>query len=245
MTTRLAMWSGPRNISTALMRAFDARGDCAVVDEPLYAAYLHATGLDHPGRDEVLASQPTDPKQVLHQLQQLDHGQPLQFEKHMAQHWQSDWTLHDFGPARHALLIRDPQAVAPSFAKVRGMPTPQELGIAQQAQLFDALTAARCRVVVVDGDELRAQPHRMLQALCEALEIPFLEQMLAWKAGSRSTDGVWARYWYQTVWQSTGFQPPGPLPQDLPPPLQAIVDDLRPEYVRLAALRLRPQPDMD
>ncbi len=238
---RIAMWSGPRNVSTALMRSFEARGDCAVVDEPLYAAYLKATGADHPGRDEILKSQPTDPEEVLARLAEPSHDLPLQFEKHMAQHWQRDWPLEAFGDGvRHAFLIREPAAVLESYARVRGQPSIGDLGTLQQAEILDEVGANGQSPVVVDGDELRAHPEVLLEKLCAALGIEFLPRMLSWPAGPRSTDGVWAKYWYSKVESSVGFEAGGSAKPQCPPELAEIAAQMRPNFERLAALRLRP-----
>lgn len=228
------MWSGPRNVSTALMRSFEARGDCAVVDEPLYAAYLHASGLDHPGRDAILASQPTDPAAVLAALRAPRHDRPLQFEKHMAHHWPADWPLERLGDVRHAYLVRDPAAMVASYAKVRAMPRAEDLGFPQLLRLVEATP----RPVVMDGDRLREAPATWLPALCEALGIAYTDRMLAWAQGSRPTDGVWAPHWYARVEASTGFVPPTP-PAEVPERLQALVDALRPTHEALMRHHVR------
>ncbi|HHO49806.1 MAG TPA: HAD family hydrolase [Deltaproteobacteria bacterium] len=242
MTIRIAMWSGPRNVSTALMRAFEARGDCRVIDEPLYAAYLQATGLDHPGRDAILAAAPVAVGDALAALEP-HHRCALQYEKHMAQHWLPRWPLEliPVGPRiRHALLIRDPVSVVASYARVRGRPTLEDLGLLQQVRLHGALTRRGHDPVVLDGDELRTAPAAMLQALCAGLQIPFIPQMLSWAPGIRATDGVWAPHWYARVAASTGFTAPGPQPTTLPPRLAELARALRPAYDHLAARRLRP-----
>lgn len=236
------MWSGPRNVSTALMRAFEARGDCQVIDEPLYAAYLQATGLQHPGRAEILAAAPTTPSAALQALAP-QHGRPLQYEKHMAQHWLSDWpgALLPVGPRiRHALLIRDPASVVASYARVRGQPTPGDLGLLQQVRLHEALLQRGGPVAIVDGDELRASPSTLLPQLCAHLQIPYTPRMLSWPPGIRPTDGVWAPHWYARVAASTGFAAPTPPPDRLPPHLAALAAELRPAFEQLAALRIRP-----
>ncbi|MBX2800683.1 MAG: hypothetical protein KTR31_23585 [Myxococcales bacterium] len=241
---RIAMWSGPRNISTALMRSFEARGDCQVVDEPLYAAYLAATGVEHPGRDAILASQPTDPVEALEALDEAATGDApaLQFEKHMAQHWQPDWPLDAMTQARHAFLIRKPEAVVASYARVRDSPDAKELGLLQQADLVEALQRAGQRAVVMDGDELRANPGDMLPRLCEALQIPYTDAMLSWPAGRRDTDGVWAPFWYGRVEASTSFTRATHAPP-CPDHLAEVVTALKPAYDRLYGLRIGPSPD--
>lgn len=225
---RIAAWSGPRNLSTALMRSFEARGDCTVVDEPLYAAYLAATGRDHPARDAILASQPTDPTVV---LDRLAAGSGLRYEKHMAHHWQPGWPLERFGPARHLLLIRDPERVVASYARVREDPLPDELGYDRLAWLLDRLDAP----VVVDSDALLADPPAMLARICAGLGLPWTPAMLAWPPGPRPTDGVWAPWWYTAVERSTGFGPPPTGPAEVPDRLRRVVDAVRPAFERLSA----------
>lgn len=231
---RICSWSGPRNVSTALMRSFEARGDCEVVDEPLYAAYLHATGKDHPGREEVLASQPRDPAAALAALT-VPGPLPIRFEKHMAHHWLLGWPWEALGAARHLLLIRDPARVVASYAKVREDPLPEDLGLQQQLELRDRVGVA----AIVDGDELLADPSATLSALCAALGLGYTPAMLSWPPGRRRTDGVWAPHWYAAVEASTGFGPPPSSPPEVPERLRGLVDELRPLYEALAADRLR------
>jgi hypothetical protein len=238
VTRRILSWSGPRNLSTALMRSFEARGDCHVVDEPLYAAFLARTGKDHPGRDLVLASQPQDPQEVLHELASPAHGLPLQYEKHMAHHWQPDWPPASLEDARHLLLIRDPARVVASYARVREAPLPADLGVHQQLWWLEHLERLGRPVVVLDGDELLQDPPRWLAALCGALGIEPTARMERWPPGRRPTDGVWAPFWYGAVEASTTFGPPPARPAEVPADLQWVVDALRPAYERLAAKRL-------
>lgn len=239
MTTRIAAWSGPRNLSTALMRSFEARRDCYVIDEPLYAAFLARTGERHPGRDEVLASQPTDPDVVLEALANPTHGMALQYEKHMAHHWAPHLAPSTLDTARHVLLIRDPARVVASYAKIRQSPVPADLGMAEQLWWLDRLEARMQPPVVIDGDTLLQDPPRWLAALCLALGIPYTEHMLHWPPGRRSSDGVWARHWYGSVESSTTFAPPPRGPPEVPEALRWVVDALRPGYERLLALALR------
>lgn len=233
---RIAMWSGPRTLSTATMRAWENRPDTVVVDEPLYAYYLAATGLDHPGRDAVLASQPTDWRTVVGSLttDELPDGATISYQKHMTHHVLPEVDLGALEPLTHAHLIRDPRRVLASYAKVREQPTVADLGVAQQVALH-----RRFGGPVIDSDDLLRDPEAVLRRLCAALGVPFDAAMLSWPAGPRRTDGVWAPYWYASVEASTGFGPyRGSDVPDLPGRLAALADECRPHYEELAAQRL-------
>ena len=207
---RIAMWSGPRNISTAMMRSFGARSDCAVVDEPFYAAYLAATGLVHPMRKEVLASQPNDWRAVAEALVgPPPGGRRVWYQKHMTHHmlpeFGRDWTDR----VVNAFLIRAPEAVLASYAMKRADFSLEEIGLPSQAELFDRAADRLGRAPpVVESQDVRADPGGILSALCEACGVPFDPAMLSWAAGRRSTDGAWAPVWYQAVERSTGFAAP-------------------------------------
>jgi hypothetical protein len=236
---RIAMWSGPRNLSTALMRSFGNRADCTPVDEPLYAAYLAETGLDHPGRDEVIASQPTDWRVVCAELTDGPVPTPLQYQKHMTHHLLPSIDRSALGGLQHAFLVRDPERVLTSYAKVREEPTLEDLGLPQQAELFE-----RYGGPVVDAADVLRDPAATLGLLCAALGIEFDEAMLAWPAGPRDTDGVWAPHWYAGVEASTGFAPYSPGSGDpLPDRLRPLLERCRPYYDALAAYSLRPVED--
>ncbi len=243
MTIRIAMWSGPRNISTAMMRAFESRPDAAVIDEPFYAAYLAESGLDHPMRAEVLAAQPTDWRAVVAALQTPPPGgEPIVYEKHMTHHMRAGFGLDFIDTRRNAFLIRDPALVLRSYTRKREGVTLADIGIVEQAALFDRV-ADRLGAAppVIEGADVLADPRGMLETLCAALAIPFDAVMLAWRPGRRPTDGVWAPAWYDAVDRSTGFGPPPPPPTDpLPDDLQRIADAARPAYERLAKQCLAP-----
>ncbi|MCH1866906.1 HAD family hydrolase [Nocardioides sp. CFH 31398] len=233
---RIAMWSGPRNLSTAMMRSFENRADCSVVDEPLYAAYLAATGLDHPGRDDVLASQSTDPAVVLTELARGPVATPLQYQKHMTHHLLDGVDRAALGGLVHAFLVRDPERVLTSYAKVREEPTLSDLGLPQQVELFETFGGP-----VLDAADVLADPEAALRALCAALGIGFDPAMLAWPAGPRDSDGVWAPHWYAGVEASTGFGRSSPGSADpLPTRLEPLLERCRPYYDALAPYRLRP-----
>ncbi len=231
---RIAMWSGPRNVSTALMRAWENRPDTVVYDEPLYAHYLRETGLDHPGREEVLAAQDTDWRRVAVMLTgPLPVGVGVFYQKHMAHHLLPcvgrDW----LAGLRHAFLIRDPAEMLASYARVRDTPTLEDTGLPQQVEIRRSYAGP-----VVDARDLLLAPGPVLRALCAELAVPFDERMLGWPAGPRSTDGVWAPYWYDGVRASTGFAAYRPPTEPFPPRLAPLLQRCRPYYDELHALRI-------
>jgi hypothetical protein len=242
---RLAMWSGPRNISTALMRAWENRPDCAVTDEPLYAAYLAATGLDHPLRDEVIAAGETDWRRVAAHLSTapVPGGRAIWYQKHMAHHLLPGMTLDWVHALTNVLLIRDPAEVVESYLKSRATVTPTDIGLLQQSALYDELRHAgsgEAPLVIDAGDFLR-DPEGHLRALCAHLSIAFDAHMLRWPAGRRASDGVWAPAWYDAVWRSTGFEPWRAREPRLDANSRAVAEACRPAYERLRAVRLRPR----
>lgn len=202
--TRIAMWSGPRNLSTAMMRSWENRPDTEVMDEPLYAAYLHATGLDHPGRDEILAAGPVDGDEAIAACLAAPEHADISYQKHMAHHLYPGLDRAWIGQLRNGLLLRDPRRVLASYSKVRGGVTLDDIGIPQQVEI-----AERCEVVVDAADFLR-DPRAYQTEICRRLGVPFDGAMLAWPSGPRESDGVWAPYWYSAVEASTGFGPPSP-----------------------------------
>lgn len=226
------MWSGPRTVSTALMRAWENRPDTVVTDEPLYSFYLTATGLDHPGRDEVIASQPMDWRIVLRELTvgPLPPGVTIYYQKHMTHHLLPWVDRSALAGLRHAFLIRDPRSLLASYARVRSAPTLADLGLRQQAEIFEEFGGP-----VLDSADLLAAPGQALRALCAALGVPFCDAMLSWPPGPRASDGVWAPYWYDSVRRSTGFVPvTGPVtPPDLDPALEPLLEECMPYYEKL------------
>jgi hypothetical protein len=234
---RIAMWSGPRNLSTAMMYAFAARGDCAVWDEPFYAAYLRATGLDHPMKDAVIAAGQADAAQVgASCLAPIPQEQSLFYQKHMTLHMIPEFDRGFMRGLTNVFLIRDPARVIASYAKKRESPTLADIGFVQQAELFDEVADWLGRApLVIDSADIRANPSAALQGLCAALGITFTERMLHWPPGPKPFDGVWAPHWYNAVHASTGFDAPeGPLP-DLPAPYQRLADQALVHYERLRA----------
>lgn len=239
---RIAMWSGPRNISTAMMRAFENREDCAVVDEPYYAHYLAVTGLDHPGREQVIAQGETDWRKVTQMLLGPAPGNKAVFyQKHMTHHMLEGMDHGWFGQVRHAFLIRDPREVLASYLKSRAQATAADIGILQQADLYDEIVRQTGSVPpVIDADDFLKAPEAHLRALCEILQLDFSDRMLHWPAGSRESDGIWAPYWYDAVRKSTGFEPWHAHTQAMPDSHHDVIHACRPAYERLHAQRLRP-----
>jgi hypothetical protein len=234
------MWSGPRNISTAMMRAWENRADCVVSDEPLYAHYLAHTGLDHPARDEVIADGETDCEAVVAALTGPAPGDaPVWYQKHMTHHLLPHIDHGWIHQLRNVLLIRDPREVVASYVKSRAHVEPDDIGLRQQVQLYDELAASGDAPPVIDsGDFLRA-PQAHLRALCAWLGIDFSDRMLHWPRGPRASDGIWAPHWYAHVWESTGFEAPLPRAIELTDEAAAVAEACLPHYRRLHALRLR------
>jgi sulfotransferase family protein len=233
---RIAMWSGPRTLSTAMMRSWENRADTVVVDEPLYAHYLSATGIDHPGREDIIASQRTDWLEVARSLttDPLPPGRRIYYQKHMTHHMlpTMDWRV--LRPLRHAFLIRDPHDLLASYSKVRNEPTLDDLGLRQQVELFNEFGGP-----VLDSVDLLKAPEASLRSLCAALDVQFDPAMLSWPVGRRDTDGVWAPHWYDGVWASTGFAPYQPSTSQVQQRLEPLLAECIPYYEQLASQRLR------
>jgi hypothetical protein len=228
--TRIAMWSGPRTISTALMRAWENRPDTVVVDEPLYGFYLARSGAPHPGRDEVIHSMPNGWQEVLDSLTRvpLPAGRTILYGKHMTHHLLPEVDRAALGGLRHAYLIRDPRPLLASYARVRDQPVLADLGLEQQVEIFRMFGGP-----VVDAADILRQPRRTLEALCAALGVPFDPAMLSWPPGPRDTDGAWARYWYDGVRRSTGFGPYLQATVELPPDLEPLATRCQPFYYEM------------
>ncbi len=263
--TRIAMWSGPRNISTAMMRSWDARPDTVVCDEPLYARYLKLTGADHPARDEIIANCQTDLDALIATLtgpipgatgglptsgSSDDAPNPsnrpettathtIFYQKHMAHHLLEnddlDWILQ----LTNCLLIRNPAEMITSYIKVIEDPTPHTLALPQQQRLFHRITNhTGSPPPIIDARDALENPRAMLTRLCDALHVPFTDRMLSWPPGPRPTDGPWARYWYANVERSTTFTPYKPKNEPVPDHLQSTLAACNEIYHQLHAQRL-------
>lgn len=232
---RIAMWSGPRNISTAMMYAFGNRDDFAVWDEPFYAAYLAATGIDHPMRDEILSAHETDPGKVAEACAgTIPGGKKHFYMKHMPFHMVDGFPLDWAAGCVNVHLIRHPARVVASYAAKRENPTMQDIGFARQSELFKRIPGP-----VLDSGDIRNDPEGMLRKLCDIMGLPFDPAMLSWPEGPRPFDGAWAPHWYGAVHRSTGFAgPEGPLPV-IEGALADLVDAALPHYERLFERRIR------
>ncbi|ASJ72156.1 sulfotransferase family protein [Granulosicoccus antarcticus] len=236
MTGRcIAMWSGPRNISTAMMRAWENRDDTMVVDEPFYAHFLQSTGLDHPMREQVISTGETDWQRVVQSLvKRPETG--IFYQKHIATHWLDHFSTDWLDELDHIFLIREPEPVVASYAVKREGLTASDLGYAQQAHLFELLTSrtGSCPVVL-DSKQFLENPEAQLRSLCEQLGIGFQQGMLTWPAGARLSDGIWGQHWYDAVNRSTGFAPARVSSPVLDEQQSAIADACRPHYEMLRA----------
>jgi len=235
-----AVWSGPRNISTAMMRSWENRTDCFVCDEPLYAHYLNETGLDHPGAEEVIASQDTDWRAVVDWLtNSIPAGKSVFYQKHMAHHLLPDIELDWLDKLDHALLIRQPSEMVTSLIDFIPSPVLTDTGLPQQLKLLNHLKAIGRPAMVIEAREVLDNPAAMLTAICEKVGIEFQPSMLQWSAGKRDTDGVWAKYWYDKVEQTTGFARYRPKNISVPDDLVELVSECNEIYEQLYALRIR------
>ena len=244
MTIRIAMWSGPRNISTAMMRSWENRPDTEVVDEPFYAYYLNRTRSPHPCFDEVVHSQNRDYAEVAKQLSQAPCKSPgktkVQYQKHMTHHMLQGEDLSWTKDLKHCFLIRDPRQVVNSYTNSRGVCSAEDIGIVRQAELYAQISEISGQnIPIIDSNDVLRNPRGMLSQLCERLEVPFDQAMLDWPRGNRDSDGIWAKHWYHSVEQSTGFAPYQGKTLTLNEEQEALCAHLMPYYQTLLSLRLQ------
>jgi len=237
---RLAMWSGPRNISTAMMRSWENRGDSAVIDEPLYAHYLAHTGLDHPGREAVIAAGESDWRKVAARLTgPVPEGKSIWYQKHMTHHLLPHMGREWLGELTHVFLIRDPREVVRSYVKSRPNVTAEDIGLLQQLDIFEYVRQRSGTVPpVIDAAEFLKNPQQQLRTLCARLDVEFTARMLSWPAGARASDGVWAPYWYESVLRSTGFEPYRARDRRVPVAFGELIEAIMPAYEALFAHRM-------
>ena len=240
MTTRIAMWSGPRNLSTAMMRSFGSRADTVVTDEPFYGCYLQQTGDPQPMADEVIASMDCDWESVARTITGDGRDDaPVWYQKHMVHHMVGPIAFDDLPGLRHAFLIRDPERVIASYSAKRIAIQPEHLGVEKQVDYFEREADRLGRAPpVIDSRDILRDPPTMLERLCEALGISWDSAMLSWQPGPRPTDGIWGAHWYDSVDNSSGFGPPDSRPIELTAEEQTVADACRPFYERLSQHRI-------
>ena len=238
---RIAMWSGPRNLSTAMMYSFGARNDCAVWDEPYYAAYLQETGLNHPMQAEILAKWLPDPVKISKRLTgDIPHEKSVFYQKHMTQHMLPPFARTWMKDVTNVFLIRHPARVIASYHAKRESPTLADIGFQEQAELFDQVAQHLGHApIVIDSADIRANPEAMLRALCTAIDLPFDPAMLSWPKGGHPNDGPWAPHWYPAVWNSTGFSGAEAALPDVENALQDILAQALPYYEQLEAVKIQ------
>ena len=230
--TRICLWSSPRNISTAMMYSFAQRPDTIVFDEPLYAHYLRVSGVVHPGQEEILESQENDGDKVVRELMLGAFDKPVVFFKQMTHHLvQLDESF--LSQMKNIIFIRNPKQIISSYAEVRPNVTMQDIGIAKQWQLYNQLKENNQHCLVLDSNEILKAPEVMLKKLCAALDIPFYKEMLHWPAGPKKEDGVWAKYWYNNVHNSTGFEKQSTSSRKLAEYLESLYNESKFYYDRL------------
>lgn len=237
-TRRINVWSGPRNVSTALMYSFAQRADTRVVDEPLYGHYLAVSGADHPGADEVMAHMNTDADAVIRDVILGPCDRPLLFMKQMAHHL-VDLDHGFLAQTINVLLVRDPTEMLPSLAETLAQPTLRDTGLAMQSALLAELLALGQSPPVLDARELLLDPPGVLAQLCAQVGVAFDPAMLFWQPGPRPEDGIWAKHWYHAVHQSSGFQPYRPKSTPVPGWLQPLLAECLPHYAQLTQYAIR------
>ncbi len=242
MILRIAMWSGPRNLSTAMMRSFGSRADTFVSDEPFYGCFLKTSSADHPMRDEVITAMDCDWGSVMATLRgATPDGSLVWYQKHMWHHMAGPIGYDDFAGFTHAFLIREPERMIASYLRKRERAAFKDFGLERQAEFFDREADRLGHAPpVIDADDVLADPEGVLSKLCAACDITWDPAMLSWAPGRRETDGPWAPHWYGAVERSTGFGPPETEPVDLLNDAQRLADRCRPYYQRLAEHRLSP-----
>lgn len=237
---RIAMWSGPRNISTALMRSWGSRPDAFVCDEPLYGYYLEQTGYTHhPGYQQILDQHETSWHAIIDSLIRNIPGKSIFYQKHMAHHLVGQYTLDWTDALSHVFLIRDPREMLLSLTKVIPNPSLEETGLPQQAELFERIgNRTGIAPPVLDAKDVLLNPESILRLLCTKLDVPFRSEMMNWQPGIRETDGVWAKHWYDNVAESTGFASYSPRTGELSGEFAGLLSECQTLYDRLYEHRL-------
>ncbi len=236
---RIAMWSGPRNLSTTMMRSFGSRSDTTCWDEPFYAPWLTETGIQHPLRDEIIAKYPSDLNEISHLITSSEVSTPIQYQKHITHHMLEHFPIDFLPHCRNAFLIREPTKVIASYANKTDAVSLETIGLTQQERIFDSVCELTGKVPpVIDTADILRDPKQTLIALCRELEIDWDPAMLSWPAGKRDEDGIWGSHWYDKVWQSTGFGKTTETNPELNAELRDIYVEAKPIFDRLALHKL-------
>ena len=240
--TRIAMWSGPRNISTAMMYSFHNRDDCYASDEPLYANFLLSTGTPHPDAQEVIESHETDLDAVISGLTgPIPEGKSIWYQKHMCHHISDESDLSWIDGLTNCFLIRDPREVLLSLSKITDVLDLRVTGLTQQIRILNHVYSKSGEYPpIIDSRDVLENPRKTLSSLCGCVGIPFSEDMLSWDPGPRDCDGIWAKNWYSSVWGSSGFMPYSPREGELSPELSAVLEEANPIYEELRSRRIMP-----
>lgn len=232
------MWSGPRNISTAMMRSFGNRPDCTVVDEPFYGYYLKATGSEHPGRDEIIARMDCDWQSVARAMTAGPVPTPVQYQKLLTHQILPEVDLSFTDALINCFLLREPVRAIASYARIRPDFALNDLGFPQQLAIYRYVAARAPRPpLVVDAIEVLSDPRAALGRICAHVGIPFMEEMLRWPPGRRETDGVWAPHWYAAVEASTGFEPPPAGEVEVPVRYRGMLEEANAIYAEMRSAR--------
>ena len=240
-STRVAMWSGPRNISTALMYSFENRSDCYATDEPLYASFLQKSGTPHPGAKEVIENNESEVGKIIKTLTgPIPDKKQIWYQKHMCHHLPPDSDISWIDNFKNCFLIRDPREVLLSLSKITDSIDLLSTGLPQQLTIFKhVIKSSRKIPPVIDSADVLEDPESILSVLCESIGIPFSKRMLSWEPGPRNCDGLWGKYWYDSVWKSSGFSPPTPKEGELSEHLHSVLEESTMIYQELREMRIR------
>ena len=240
-STRIAMWSGPRNISTALMYSFENRSDCYATDEPLYASFLLKSGTPHPGAEEVIENNESEVGKIITTLTgPIPDKKQIWYQKHMCHHLPPDSDISWIDNFKNCFLIRDPREVLLSLSKITDSIDLLSTGLPQQLTIFKhVIKSSRKIPPVIDSADVLEDPESILSVLCESIGIPFSKRMLSWEPGPRNCDGLWGKYWYDSVWKSSGFSPPTPKDGVLSEHLHSVLEESTIIYQELREMRIR------
>ena len=236
--TRICLWSGPRNISTTLMYSFAQRSDTKVFDEPLYAFYLNNTDADeyHPGAEEILASQENDGNKII-EMMMGNHEKPVVFFKNMTHHL-LDLNKTFMQDVVNVILTRNPKEMIPSFDKVIENPSIKDIGYADHTELVQYFEQENIPYIVLDSKKVLLNAKKVLTQFCKLVNISFEKSMLSWEKGARKEDGVWAKYWYKNIHNSTGFMQYKSKTEPFPKHLNNLLEECIPHYKKLEKLAI-------